>query len=337
LSTQKAIRKVLPNAKIAPFNLAGRKTQLHKNNVDMKKFMSVMSTESKASSVQVDFLPVSTYYVVRKKHKKNIKNLLDARAEANRRYFDILFTASHKIFPKEIHEFGVLNNTLEGVNSGEPGVRGAAWRMYMIQNMMENNISRLYHWDTFDRVAKEKYLLKGNGWNYSVLEHLVGGEAYLLPTITENTFHHKTLVVKKDQKVYILTTLFPDRRDEWVEQNVTISIPREILPKKDLQRKRWTYLTKETSVIDVIHTDLLFQHMLDTSFLSDLNVVGRVNNMASKEGKKYIIKYWDQYTKVIMNSLTLKPFSATVKLKREFLEFKINIQIPSVSIIELTF
>ena len=75
-----------------------------------------------------------------------MKKLLDARTKANKRYFNTLFEISNQIVPKEIHEFGVLNNTLEGVHSSEPGARGTAWRMYMIQNMMENNISKLYHW-----------------------------------------------------------------------------------------------------------------------------------------------------------------------------------------------
>ena len=69
ISTQKAIHKVLPNAKIGPFNHGGQKIQLAKNNVNMKKFMMLMAKESNASKINVDFLPVSTYYVVRKKHK----------------------------------------------------------------------------------------------------------------------------------------------------------------------------------------------------------------------------------------------------------------------------
>ena len=339
LSTQKAIRKVLPNAKIGPFNLAGRKEQLSKNNVDMAKFISLEEGEHLKTNTkpQVDFLPLSTYLVLKNKHKKNIRKILDARSKANRRYFDNLSMLSKKNFSKEIHEFGVLNYSIKGIQSGEPGTRGASWRMYMIQNMMENNISKLYHWGTFDRVVKDKYLLKGNGWIYAVLEHLSGGEAYSLPLITKDTIHHKTLIVKKNKRVYLLTSAFLDRKDDDLYKNITTSVPAELLPVVRPTSIKWTYLTNKTSVINVIHDDLLKKGLLDTSFLQDLNIVGRVNSMGTKAGKKHVYTHWDDYTKIITDSLTLKPFNGIVEDKEGVMQFNINISIPSVSIIELTF
>ena len=335
LSTQRAIEKILPDAKIAPFNLAGRKTQLHKNNVDMKRFMSLIAIESNVSKLHVDFLPVSTYYVVRKKHKKNIKQLLDARTEANRRYFDILFDTSQKIFTKEIHEFGVLNNSLEGVRSGEPGVRGAAWRMYMIQNMMENNISKLYHWGTFDRVSKDKYLLKGNGWNYSILEYLAGGEVYSLPVVTKKSTHQKTLVVIKNKKVYILTAIFPDEKDRKELQDTTVSIPLEILPSFQVSNIKWTYLTSKTSVLDVIHDDFISNNLLEYNFSKDLNIVASVKNMGGYAGKKYVLEHWSRYKNIIVDSLTLKPYAGQIKKKDKILELNFTTEVPSVNLIVL--
>ena len=338
-NTVKAVHTGLPNAKIAPFNFAGPKGQMEKANIDMRKFVVLLDQNKKDHRVNemVDFLPVSTYYVVRKKHKKDIKKLLDARTVANRKYFNSLFETMGQVVPKEIHEFGILNNTLSGIHSDEPGVRGTAWRMYMIQNMMENNVSRLYHWGTFDRIGKEKYLLKGNGWLYSVLDHLAGGEAYSLPVVTEDAVHHKTLLVKKGKKIYLLTTIFPDERDAKFEKNITLSIPSELLPIGQLKTKKWTYLTSETSVIDVIHNDFLSKGLLTPNFLSDLNVVGRVNIMGGTKSRPYMFKNWDHYTKIVSDSLRLKPFNESIKEKNGFIQIDVMIKIPSVNIIEFIY
>jgi len=335
LSTQKAIHKVLPKARIAPFNHGGGKTQLNKNNVDMSQFISLMATEQKEGKPKVDFLPVSTYFVVRKKHKKNIKKLLDVLMEANRRYFNILSNSRKKKFPKEIHEFGILNNTLSGVRSNEPSVRGAAWRMYMMQNMMENNISKLYHWGTFDRVARDKYLLKGNGWNYSILEYLAGGEAYSLPAITKNSTHQKTLVIVKNKKVYILTSIFPDEKDRKELQDITVSIPLEILPSFQASNTKWLYLTSKTSVLDVIHDDFISNNLLEYNFSKDLNIVSSVKKMGGDAGKKYVLEHWSRYKNIIIDSLTLKSYTGQIKKQDKILELNFTMEVPSVNLIVL--
>ena len=59
---------------------------------------------------------------------------------------------------------------------------------------------------------------------------------------------------------------------------------------------KWTYLTHETSVIDVIHDDLLKKGVLDTAFLKDLNVVGKVKDMGVR---KYVLEHWNHYSKII--------------------------------------
>ena len=335
-STVKAVHRVLPDAAIAPFNFAGPKGQMYKANIDMKKFVLLLNQNHHGFKEMIDFLAVSTYYVVRKKHKRNIKKLLDARTVANRKYFNSLFETMGEVVPKEIHEFGILNYTLPGIESDEPGVRGAAWRMYMIQNMMENNISRLYHWETFDQIGKNKYLLKGNGWLYAVLDQLAGGEAYSLPVVTEDAVHHKTLLVKKDKKIYLLTTVFSDERDAKFEKSITLSIPSELLPIGQLKTKQWTYLTSETSVIDVIHNDFLAKGFLTPVFLSDLSVVGRVNIMGGIKSRPYMFKNWDHYTKIIANSLTLKPFTETLKQKDGLIQIDMAVNVPSVNVIVFT-
>lgn len=334
-STYKIIKKILPNAKFGPFNHGGGKGQLKKNNINMANFIRQITNKNNTICPQIDFLPISSYYIVKKQHNNHMRKILDKKIKMDNNYIKELSTYTDRNFSKEIHEFGLLNYNAQGIRSNEPGVRGAAWEMYILQNMLENNISKLYHWHTVDKVTKNKYLLQGNGWNYTILDHLVGGEVVSLETVSKDSIHYKTLLVRKNEKVYIVTTIFPDVSNIKKQKTISLSIPKELISSFDTKGIQWTFLSPSTSVHDIIHDDFLKEGLLNNAFLKDLSVIGRIKQMGNKSGIRQIIKKWEIYKKIVIESLTLKPYTEDVNIHKDSLEFIYNIKIPAVSVIIL--
>jgi hypothetical protein len=137
---------------------------------------------------------------------------------------------------KYIFQFGILQSELthNGVNldaGGEPGGRGAAWTMHCLFELWEQlGFKGIWHWDTTDTLTasgmSNQYLLKSNGWLYTILDHLAGGTVHSLPVARDDAgTSYKPVLVRKGDSTYLLLSAFNLSREALPARRVEVPRP----------------------------------------------------------------------------------------------------------------
>lgn len=233
----------------------------------------------------------------------------------------------------EVHELGFLENEYE-VTTSEPGAYGAAWHFSMISQLYSGGFNAIQHWALTEKVGGNE-LLHGQGWAMMVLDHLLGGKFYLLDAPAESPAgtQYCAYAVDCGSKKYILLSAFNTDRTAVDSRSVTVEVPRDMLSIADTSVLRYTALTSNTSVYDVIRSDLAAAGLLDAPWSTNAETVSRVSAMGGIDAKNHVSSNWASYQTLFEDSLTLKAFTGTRTVAADMNQLVVTVSAPSVMVI----
>ena len=175
----------------------------------------------------------------------------------------------------------------------------------------EKRLKGIWHWDTgeeIDRRNPDRFLLYGNGWLYSILDHCIGGNAFVL----DAPARYQLLLVTKGAVSYLLVSAFDLDRKVHTPEPLRITIPRNMLPPRGELRARSVSLTESNSVFRVIKDDLATAKLLSPRY-ARADVLAPVRMMSGPRGTAYVNQHFEKYETLQIESLTLKPFPGEIR------------------------
>jgi hypothetical protein len=237
--------------------------------------------------------------------------------------------------PWEVHEFGFLENEYD-LSTAEPGVYGAAWYFSFITQLYAGGFDAIQHWGVTETVGSSK-LLFGQGWVMMVLDHLRGGEFYMLDAPPDSVAGTKysAFAVDCGDKKYVMLSAFNTNRTVRDVRSVTLNIPRDLMSIADTSKLRSAELNMETSVFDVIRDDLDAAGLLDAPWSDYADIVSTAGSMGGIDAKNYIAVNWSTYQNCIEDSLTLGTFPGTLATSAATNQIAVSISAPTVMVIEI--
>ncbi len=316
--THKAIKEVLPDAKLGPWNEAGLKNDQERAPLKVLE----LAKYAKAHDLAFDFASVSSYAIPKLRGDRVFNSSPEQKADDDARYFQ----AIRDVFPgisAEYHEFGILNSQYNIVTS-EPGARGGAYRSHYLLSMLEHHsMDRLYHWDVFDRLGEDKQLgpiilLQSNGWLYSILEQAAEGKLYVLKGNGEegNTIYKSALITSPKKSFLIVSAFTVDRRKQTKEE-ITITLPASIVENGMPRNGSVDHvaLTPKRDIYQTIKSDLAKADILKPEFARHKDLVATVKLMTTDYAKarKMVQDNYAIYREQMEQSLTLAPFDSRMK------------------------
>ena len=318
-----AVKSVFPNAQFGPFNITPGSNQVTH---------TALATYCKANNLPFDFAAISFYELANTEPNKFIDT--DTYwTNATTGWSTIETTLGHSV-SREIHEFGFLYNE-HGLSTAEPGSWGAAWSFNILMKLYATGLQRSAHWDPTEVIAGNAKnptisALRGDGWVYTVLDSMVGGQwTYLTPPAASPAGTKYTSVcVTKGNRVYVVVSAVNvvtagGAARSLDSRSITVSVPKSAATLGDSRTVRYTALTRSTSLYDLIRADLDAQH--PEYFVNDTvtginwstvpGLTANVFTMAGASGKTWVANNWttgENYRQKVIDSLTLKTFNGTI-------------------------
>ena len=363
-----AVKRVVPGAKFGPFNLAGSPAA---HNVSFYALAEHCLSGANYATGQVgsplDFASVSIY--TSPSILRGILRTTDPTFKAQQKidFWNALEERHAELadMSREVHEFGILGNEFR-VGSGEPGARGAAWMFHVMMCLREGGMNRLWNWGVLEliNVGSKHRLLRSNGWLFSVLEHAVGGETYVLeprtaalPQDTEampddvraiasyersvkltrpGRAFYKAVAVVQAERTFIITSAYNEDRFATQPVEVTVSLPRELSKFGDRARASQVALTRTNALQYRIRQDLAAAGFLDEKLAAVPGLLGAVKAMGGRPAWRHVDEHWPKYEGIIRDSLTLKPFEGSVASDARHHRFSFRMAAPSVTVVVVT-
>ncbi len=338
-ASARAVKSVLPGAKVGPFNISG----ISEGGVARHNINAYLLAESAvARGLPYGWVSYSRYFRPGEDPEWHARTCREVWEEFERR------APSLKGVSREIHEFGVApwGEVAKGVfPSAEPGANGAALTCQMMWRLRSAGINRLWHWLLAERIRDGKnempLLTGGLAWVLSVLEHMAGGDAFLIEPETRPPGDGKFLAavaVRGDRTLLMISAYHPDIA-EHTPATVGFRLPARLLPSAGGERLRATWLTRETSPYDVIRGDLAAAGLLAADFVQRPDRLGNVKQMAEdRKGAALVAAQLPKYRQMWVDSLTLKPLDpalGTVIRDASGLTVTVHLAPPAVLVLEL--
>jgi hypothetical protein len=256
---------------------------------------------------------------------------------------------SHQL-PIYIFQFGILGAEFPGDNgpflpTNEPGGRGAAWILHVLLSMKEreSRLKGIWHWETLESLSpaqpwapETRHVLYGNGWLYAVLDACIGGQAYLLPapqSAAGTVF--KALFVRQEGWVMIVLSAFNLNRQASVPETVRLHIPQGLVGRERKWATEMVTLTDDNSVHGHIRSDLMHEGLLKPEYLR-VPVLAEIHIMGKPGALAFARQHYEKYERLQIESLTLKPFNATLEATTTGLDIAIEVKPGSVTALRLT-
>ena len=360
-----AVKRVLPAAAFGPFNLAGGPDTGNVRYSDLAEHcVNGTNHATGDTGSPLDIASVSIYTA-----PSVLRGIL--------RTTDPTFKAQQKVdfwnglverhsgladISREVHEFGILGNEF-GVGHGEPGARGAAWMFHVMVCLREGGLDRLWNWGVMEGInlGEHRQVLQGSGWLFSVLEHTVGGETFVLqPQIQSlgkasdtgvSELNHiatyvrpvelsrpgrsfwKSIAVVRDRRAFIITSAYHEDRFVTAAAGVTVSLPRSLVEIDELTRVSQVELTRTGALYTRMRQDLAAAGLLDERFAAIPGLLGTIKDMGGRRAWSYVDAHWPRYEAIIKDSLMLKPFAGTVTSDERQRHLSFQAAAPSVTVI----
>jgi len=343
-ATAAAVKSVLPDAKVGPFNIGGAGVRGNEK-ANVRPFdlaahcLSETNTFTGKIGAPFDWIAFSRYYLPGIDLEANSRGCGEIWDEFERRVPQL------KGVSREIHEFGVApfgETKKDAFVSEECGALGAAATAQMMFLLREAGIDRLWHWGMADKFrAKDNKLYSlftGHAWLLSVLEYAAGGESFLLEPASETAAGTKFIglaSVKSAGAIFIFSA-YNKNTEVHTSETVRFRIPKETV---NLSENHLSYvvLNRDTAVHDQIRRDFESADLLADRFKARPDRLGGVREMG--KGRPAEILAGDklpEYYKVWERSLTLKPLDSgigTLTAFPDYYEFTLNLTPPEVLVI----
>ncbi len=317
-----AIKRILPDAKFGPFNQAGGKNRTEKNSID---YLSVVKHSLLAAPP--DFVAVSSYYTSITRDKGGTPGFI-RRAQANIGFFDAVKSLDKRVasLPEEVHEFGIIDYVRGAGKTDQPGAYGAALRFYIMMEMRKNGLSRLAHWNVFQKFPSREpqYLLKGEGWLYAILEHMRDASAMLQSvSARQSNTYYQILAAETKVRYYLLIGSLHSNPTFCGSEKLHLELPKTWLGKLKKRSIQKTELSRDNAVFCIIRNDLLKTGLLSVPYRKSRYIVGSIRAMTNARGWSFLNSRWKNYEEKMVQSLTLKNFPGDIRNGQLDLEVKI--------------
>jgi len=306
-NTAAAIRSVLPDAKVGCYNISGVNMRNIKQGHNVKPLALAETCMEKGAPF--DWVAYSRYF------RPGVDPAKDASVCAE--VWDAFDDISPKLegVSREIHEFGIApwGEVKKGVfPSAEPGALGAALTCQMMLRLREVGIDRLWHWGVLDKYRNaERRLVKlptSTAWLLSILEHMRGGDAWLLSASTESKAGTSNLALAVRLKGRVLVLMSSCNKDISIHESesVTFQLP-EVLQGIKVRRVSCARLDRESSVHDTIRRDLAKAGLLKEDFIKRPDRLGTIRQMGTGKGAEVFVgRNQSRYDRQWIDSMTLR-------------------------------
>lgn len=208
--------------------------------------------------------------------------------------------------PREIHEYGILQNEF-GLGTNEPGARGACRSFDIFMSLWEDGMTEVMHWTSGDSFGSY-YLMNGEGWLLSFLEHQLNAKVYNYPIAHVGDLEPKVVLFEQDDKVFLVASAFHKNRNNTNAISVNLAVPGSI----DLDP---SYTTRSTSISEnnclhkTLFNDLKNNGNLKPSYDVGNGLLAQLNAMSSNfnTAKTMVTSNYASYSQEMADYLTLTP------------------------------
>jgi hypothetical protein len=313
------IREVLPEAAISFYNIAGA------NVFGIDQRHNVNSFDLAANNLQkpnpftdtitpaIDFVAFSRYFSIGMDLFANV-----AGAEAVWDEFEHRMPALEGV-SREIHEFGVApfgeQRGKDYLVSQESGALGAATTAIMIGRLREAGVDALWHWNQGELVdpirdskGKLHHLFTGVAWLYQILEHMQGGEAYLIRTEAPGLPGCQSigLLSLLPERCTLLLAAYDPELGKTETTTLQIPLPKAAPESLNIRALQITRLDSQTAVHRKIRDDLDQAGLLKSDFANQPDRLGLVREMVSgRAGEQFVGDRFQHYADRYAESLNL--------------------------------
>lgn len=342
--TAKAVKRVLPGARFGPGEFSGSMGPVGPEPPFVNHVK--LAEHCFRTGIPFDFLANSAHCVPRW-NGRQLRGAADPRERVTMNlssYRNVLAADPAFAGPIYIFQFGVLRSELRDggdyLSTNEPGGRGAAWTFHVLMDMKakEKRLKGIWHWaagEQFDRRDPESFLLYGNGWLYSILDHCIGGSAYVLDAQPSSLGTlYKLLFVSKGPVSYLLISAFNSDRRVKKAESVRISVPAKLIGAHEGVSARSVTLSESNAPYRAIKDDLARQHLLKPGY-AEFDLLASVREMSGAKGLAYVARNFSKYVQLQTESLTLKPLAGDFAQAGGIYELKLTMEPGSVTAISL--
>lgn len=320
-----AILEVLPGARVGPYNISGVSLRgISLQNVNAFALAEHCFREPNLASgkrpTPFDFIAFSRYYKPGDDPELHARTCREVWNEFDRRAPQL------KRVPREIHEFGVapFGEVSKGeFPSAEPGALGAALTHQMMFRLRAAGLDHAWHWGLMDRFRGRKgdllFLPIGQAWLLMVLEHMAGGDAYILQPVGQVhdlpavagrgpaplTQYLATASFTKD-RAFFLISAYSRNLSNHTAETVGFRLPPGM--RASGKPARFVRLSRDTSIYDVMRRQFAGKDLLAADFVSRPDRLGTVRQMGKgREAEHFAGDHWQEYTRQWADSLRLQP------------------------------
>ena len=367
--TARAVKRILPGAGFGPGEFQGRVPEggPEPPAVSYTQLAEHCATEG----VPFDFLANSSHCVPRWVDGEIFGCALpEERVEWNVSSYRNVLGPYPRLrgIPIYLFQFGVLQSEImhDGANlvTSEPGGRGAAWSFHVLMGMKTRtpDLSGVWHWDTVDKLSVgpdeitwprdreegeagtgQVEILLSNGWVYSILDHLQGGNASTVQVLdSSGGLSLLALYVAVESAGYLVVSAIGLDRSDFAPRSVSIGIPQQLLGRE------WeslgggsveeTEITEDNCAHAAIKRDLARAGCLKPGYAST-PVLAQMRFLIDpdkdEEARAVIRAHAEDYTRILIDTLTLEPFAGGLSKDSEGVELTCTIVPGSVKVIAL--
>lgn len=336
--TAQAVRSVLPGAEFGPWNIAAVDQGLDKHLIDYRE----LARYCLANDLPLDFIGHSLYFVSLFGPHSPLAGI-DAGdwnrltntdpAEKVKFYTDFwkdLYAIDSRLenVPKEIHEFGVLDNELglrSAIMETQLSSRDAAQMLQSMFLLKKAGLSRCFHWGlSFPVPGTTRHLPSAHGWLLQVLDRTDGAAVWELPV--RNRARRSISRAQAlgffdglDGADYLIVSLFNPYRYIHTKEKLEVAIPSRLL---DLSGRTlsMTVLDVSNSPQRVMRDDLAAAGLLSDDYrlhpdLPPMDQKGLVPaGVTDLVAAEALLRGNEQkYVGLCRSSLTLDPYSGTIR------------------------
>lgn len=334
-TTALAVKGVLPNAKVFPFNRSGTGHET----------LKMLLTEARAQNFPYTTSPISTYSMATlDTNNELVTNSVNpdyvASGTATTMWYDMDAITPASTLSREVHEYGwFLTNEL-GDRDNAPGARGAAGNFHYIMNLRKYRLDKLFHWSVIDPPDdSQKNILNSQGFIYSVWDYCNDATRVVelnntLKLSKQSSQMYKSVgFLNSAGKSYIMVSGFNMNRKQRKKNEISVYIPKTVYNKTNL-KVTYTTLNDSTDHYRMLRNDLSAKGVLNTAYENDTNYIAQYNTMSAK-GKYWLQTDNDKYAQRMKENLTLKPYRNKVQITNDGIILTFPINTPELFVIAL--
>ena len=359
-TTAEAVREVLPGAKFGPWNIAGVDQGLDVHLIDYRQLAKFCAD----SKLPLDFIGQSLYFVPLFGEQSPLEgvtagdwNRLTNTDPAEKikfytDFWDELFSINPalKNVPREIQEFGVLDNelALPSVNmDAQLSSRDAAEMLQAMFLLKKAGATKWFHWGLSNPIpGTGRHILNSNGWLLEVLDQTTGGDIWELPVknLSRRSIS-KSMALGffncDNGKNYLIVPTFNTYRYIHMPEPLEITVP-EGLIKLAGRTVRMVSLDVTDSPQRVMRDDLAAAGLLTDDYrlhpdFPPMNSKGLLPSAVTdmKAAESLIKQNEGRYVDICSRSLKLKPFSAQFRSENGNTILPVSTRASSVLVFEI--